>query len=77
MNLYVPHHQVTTTSSHQYLEALKKHVTVHIDISTSVFNLGYKNIGMSISLLSMKWIGYLVLENSLIISVLIMLDHLL
>ena len=37
MNLCVPHYQVPPISSHQYPEALKKHVTVNKDISTEVF----------------------------------------
>ena len=42
MNLCVPHYQVPSTSAHQYLEALKKHVTMHKYISTAVFYLGDK-----------------------------------
>ena len=38
----MPHYQVPPTSAHQYLEALKKHVTVHTDIYTAVFYLGDK-----------------------------------
>ena len=49
MNLCVPNYQVPPTSANQYLEALKKHVIVHKDISTAVFYLGGKSIGMSIS----------------------------
>ena len=37
MNLCVTCYQVPPTSAHQYLEALKKHVTVHKDISTAFF----------------------------------------
>ena len=37
INLCVPYYQVPPTSAHQYLEALKNHVTVHKDISTAVF----------------------------------------
>ena len=46
MNLCVPRYKVPPTSVHQYLEALKNHVTVHKDISTTVFYLGdeiYRN----------------------------------
>ena len=32
-------YQVTPTSAHQYLEALKNHITVNTDISTAVLNL--------------------------------------
>ena len=35
-------YQVSPTSAHQYLEALKKHVNVHKDISAAVFYLGDK-----------------------------------
>ena len=42
MNLCVTHYQVYPTSSHQYLEALKKHVILHKDISTAFFYLWYK-----------------------------------
>ena len=42
MNLCVPNYQVPPISAHQYLEALKKHVTVHKNISTAVFYLGDK-----------------------------------
>ena len=42
MNWCVSHYQDPPTSAHQYLEALKNHVTVHTDISTAVFNLGDK-----------------------------------
>ena len=42
MHFCVPHYQVPPTSAHQYLEALKKHVTVHKYISTAVFYLGDK-----------------------------------
>ena len=49
MNLCVPRYKVPPTSVHQYLEDLKKHVTVNKDISTAVFYLGGKSIGMSIS----------------------------
>ena len=42
MNFCVPRFQVPPTSVHQYLEALKKHVTVNKDISTAVFYLGGK-----------------------------------
>ena len=37
MHLCVPHYQGPPTSAHQFLEALKNHVTVHKDISTAVF----------------------------------------
>ena len=40
MNLCVNHYQVPPTSAHQYLEALKKYVTVHKYISTVVFFRG-------------------------------------
>ena len=42
MNWCVPHYQVPPTSAHQYLETLKKHVTVHTDIYTAVFYFGVK-----------------------------------
>ena len=42
MNLCVPNYQVTPTSAHQYIESIKKHVTVHKDISTALFYLGDK-----------------------------------
>ena len=42
MNLCVRYYQVPPTSAYQYLEAIKKHVTLHRDISTEVFYLGGK-----------------------------------
>ena len=61
MNFDVPHNQVTSTSSHKYLEALKKHVTVHKYISTAVFNLGdkiYRNKYITV-INDMDWLPYL------------------
>ena len=76
MNLCVPHYQVTPTSAHQYLEALKKHVTVHKYISAAVFYLGgkiYRNEYITV-LNDMDWIPCLgELSNNLCF---IMLDHL-
>ena len=37
INLCVSNNQVTPTSAHQYLEAIKKNLTVHKYISTAVF----------------------------------------
>ena len=64
MNLCVPRYQVLLTSAHQYLEALKKHVTVHKDISTAVFYLGNKIYGNEYTTVvnDMDWLpclGYL------------------
>ena len=42
MNLCVPNYQVPPESPHQFLEALKNHVTVNKDISKEVFYLGDK-----------------------------------
>ena len=61
MNLCVPHYQVPRTSAHQYLEALKKHVTVHKYISTAVFNFGdriYRNEYITV-VNNMDWLPYL------------------
>ena len=44
-------YQVPPTSTHQYPEALKNHVTVHKDMYTVVFYSEDKSIGMSISML--------------------------
>ena len=42
MNLCVSHYHVPPTSAYQYLEAVKKYVTVIKDISTPVFYLKSK-----------------------------------
>ena len=44
-------YKVLPISVHQYLEALKKHVTVHKYISTAVFIQGITSLGFFISLL--------------------------
>ena len=52
------HYQVPPTGAHQYLEALKKHVTVHKDISTAVFYFGdkiYRNEYITV-LIDMYWL---------------------
>ena len=44
MKLCVPHYQVTHKSAHQYLEDLKKRITVNKGISAAVFYLGGKSM---------------------------------
>ena len=50
LNSCIFHYQVSLTSSHQYVEALKNHLTVHEDISTELLTF-FKSIGIRISLL--------------------------